>query len=130
MSDKLTQEDVTIVSPELIEQFNALSDEEKAIINCENVKYKVIKPFYEQQKEAIQALIDKFGDDHHFQDPISGVVYRVSHPEGKYVYFNKNDIERTRFSEEKQGGLGLEEARRLGYIVEGKAAKPEKEKKE
>jgi len=74
------------------------------------------KKFLEELKEATQAVVNEVGVGGHFQDA-DGTVYQVEESDGKFVYFDRFEIKRTRRSGEKSGTLSLTKAKELGYEV-------------
>jgi hypothetical protein len=80
-----------------------------------------IKQYFNELKEATEALSKEIGIGGHFQDN-DGVVYQVVVPVGRFVPFDQIGYVRTRrlSAEEKKGDLSLTAARELGYEVEGK----------
>jgi len=90
---------------ELQKQFVAL-DKKKA-------EYKEFMKLYNQ---VVNLIKDEIGLGGHFQDP-EGVVYQLEECEGKFVYFDKYEVKRTRRGEERAGSLSLKKAGELGYNV-------------
>jgi hypothetical protein len=74
------------------------------------------RKFLEELKEATQAVVNEVGVGGHFQDA-DGTVYQIEESEGKFVYFDRFEIKRTRRSGEKSGTLSLTKAKELGYEV-------------
>jgi len=74
------------------------------------------RKFLEELKEATQAVVNEVGIGGHFQDA-DGTVYQVEESEGKFVYFDRFEIKRTRRNGEKAGSLSLTKAKELGYAV-------------
>lgn len=74
------------------------------------------KKFLEEYKEYVNEVADILGIDGHFQDD-DGTVYQVSEMTGKFVYFDRIDIKRTRREGERSGSLSLKKAEELGYTV-------------
>ena len=99
---------------------SGLSATERAYIALDRRKAEV-KKFFDDLNAATEALIAAHGVGHFFQDA-DGVVYKTAVPEGKFVYFEKYTVNRTRrLSEgEKSGSLSITEARAAGYEVEGR----------
>ena len=75
------------------------------------------KKFLEELKETTELLANEIGVGGHFQDT-EGTVYQVDEINGKFVYFDKLDVKRTRRNGEKAGSLSLIKAKELGYTVE------------
>lgn len=74
------------------------------------------KDFLEQYKTAVNELVEEIGLGGHFQDA-EGVVYQAAECDGKFVYFDKFEIKRTRRADERAGSLSLKKAQELGYGV-------------
>lgn len=75
------------------------------------------KKFIEELKETTELLAKEIGVGGHFQD-LEGTVYQVEEVTGKFVYFDKLEVKRTRRNGEKAGSLSLVKAKELGYTVE------------
>ena len=75
------------------------------------------KEFIEQYNQTIAALVEEMGVNGHFQDA-EGTVYQVADCDGKFVYFDKFEVKRTRREGERAGSLSLKKAKELGYGVE------------
>lgn len=75
------------------------------------------KQFMEEYTDAVQQLKDEMGLTGHFQD-YEGTVYQVEECPGKFVYFDKYEVKRTRRDGERAGSLSLKKAQELGYEVE------------
>ena len=71
----------------------------------------------EELKQVTEQLTKEVGLGGHFQDA-EGTVYQVEETQGKFVYFDRFEIKRTRRSGEKSGSLSLTKAKELGYVVE------------
>lgn len=79
-----------------------------------------VKKFFEELKEATEAVAKEVGVGGHFQDS-EGVVYQIVIPDGRFVAFDHIGYKRTRrlSHDEKRGDLSLKQAREFGYEVEG-----------
>lgn len=75
------------------------------------------KLFLEELKQVTEQLAKEVGIGGHFQDA-EGTVYQVEETQGKFVYFDRFEIKRTRRIGEKSGSLSLTKAKELGYAVE------------
>ena len=75
------------------------------------------KLFLEELRETTEKLVTELGIGGHFQDA-EGTVYQVEETQGKFVYFDRFEIKRTRRVGEKAGSLSLTKAKELGYAVE------------
>lgn len=94
-----------------------MTELQKKFIELDRKKDEV-KRFFEEYNEVVSALAQEQGVGSFFQDD-KGVVYQVSIPDGKFVYFEKFAVDRTRREGEKAGSLSLKKAREAGFIVEG-----------
>lgn len=95
-----------------------LSEAKRRFIELDKKKAEY-KQFIEDYKAATEVLTAEIGINSYFQDD-EGVVYKTTIPGGKFVYFDKYEVCRTRRGEESKGSLSLTEARAAGFIVEGK----------
>lgn len=75
------------------------------------------KKFLEDYQQTVQDLVKEIGVGAHFQDD-QGTVYQTAVAEGRYVHFDKFEVQRTRRAGEKSGSLALKTAKELGYSVE------------
>lgn len=74
------------------------------------------KEFLEEYKTTVSELVEELGVGGHFQDA-EGTVYQAATCDGKFVYFDKFEIKRTRREGERAGSLSLKKAQELGYGV-------------
>lgn len=93
-----------------------LTDAQKRFVELDKKKAEY-KEFMEQYKMAVNDLVLEMGLETHFQDA-EGTVYQTGECEGKYMYFDKYEVKRTRREGERAGALSLKKARELGYEVE------------
>jgi hypothetical protein len=75
------------------------------------------KKFIEEYNQAVKDLVTEVGVGAHFQDS-EGTVYQTAICEGKYISFDRFEVQRTRRAGEKAGSLALKTAKELGYTVE------------
>lgn len=75
------------------------------------------KKFMEEYQQITQDLVKEIGIGGHFQDS-EGTVYQVAQCDGKWVHFDKYEVNRTRRVGEKAGSLSLTNAKSLGYKVD------------
>jgi hypothetical protein len=71
----------------------------------------------EELRQVTEQLQKEIGVGGHFQDA-EGTVYQVEETDGKFVYFDRFEIKRTRRIGEKSGSLSLTKAKELGYAIE------------
>lgn len=115
-SSKTARLSYKIMTPEEIEKF--LHPFQLAVIETDKKKAEA-KKILEDCKAANDALFALTGEGYLFQDA-DGTVYKTNEPEGKFVYFEKVEILRTRREGETKGSLSMKEARDAGFVVEGK----------
>lgn len=96
-----------------------IADAEQTLAELEKFKSEVVKPFYENYQIALDELLKLKGIDHYWQDD-TGIVYKLAECEGKFVRFDRIQLQRTRYPDEKKGSLSMTEAREQGFKVEGK----------
>lgn len=91
-----------------------LTDQQKKFIEVT----KQLEAIKEQRKEIgsqLEELANQIGVGSSFQDPEDKTVFEIVVPEGKYMYFDKIDYNRTRREGERSGSLSLKRAKELGY---------------
>lgn len=93
-----------------------MTEAQKRFIELDKKKAEY-KEFMEQYAEAVNDLVSEMGIGGHFQDG-EGTVYQTAECDGKFVYFDKFEIKRTRREGERAGTLSLKKAKDLGYAVE------------
>lgn len=115
--DYLTESlNYTEASPEEIEAY--LLPYKQAVIEADKKKVEA-KKILEDCKTANEALATVAGLGYFFQDN-EGTVYKTNVPEGRFVYYERVEIQRTRRDGETKGSLSMKEAREAGFVVEGK----------
>lgn len=72
---------------------------------------------FEDLTKATEAVIAENGIGSMFQDPLTGCVFKMVAPDGRWVKFEKHGHVRTRRNGEKQGTLSLTEAKAAGFEV-------------
>jgi hypothetical protein len=95
-----------------------MTEAQKKFVQLEKQK-EAVKLYFDQLKQATQAVAAEIGVNGMFQDE-EGTVYKVVIPEGRYVEFDKIGYERTRRTGETKGSLSMTAARDAGFVVEGK----------
>lgn len=93
-----------------------LTDVQKRFVELDKKKAEY-KEFMEQYNVAVSDLIHEIGINGHFQDN-DGIVYQTASCEGKFIYFDKFEVKRTRRPGERAGSISLKAAKELGYKVE------------
>jgi hypothetical protein len=76
------------------------------------------KQFLEDLKAATEAVVAEIGVGGFFQDE-EGIVYQTAEPDGRFVYYERVIINRTRREGEAKGSLSMKTAREAGFAVEG-----------
>lgn len=80
-------------------------DLEKEIVELEQFKKEVLKPYYDKREALLQRYVEEYGDGHYFQDEETGVVYTVGECKGQYVFNKPLEIQRTRTADETKGTI-------------------------
>ena len=93
-----------------------LTPTQKKFIELDKEKSK-FKEILEDYKTTVEKLVDEMDISGHFQDE-DGTVYQVDACDGKFVYFDRFEVKRTRRTDETRGSLSLKKARELGYEIE------------
>jgi len=93
-----------------------LTDLQKKFVELDKKKVE-FKELLEQYSSVVNDLVKENGLNSHFQDS-EGTVYQVTECDGRFVYFDKFEVKRTRRIGERAGSLSLKSARDLGYRVE------------
>ncbi len=99
----------------VVEIGDGLCPQELAAIELERVKKEIVKPYYERREKVINDLLIMFGGTHNFQDPISGVVFRIDKLEYRSVSLFPYEIQRTRLADENKGSVSQKDAELMGY---------------
>ena len=92
-----------------------LSEKQAKYVQLEK-KRDEYKVFLEELQQATKELVAEAGIGGHFQDG-EGTVYQVHESEGKFVYFDKFEVKRTKRPNERAGSLSVVKAKELGYDV-------------
>ena len=93
-----------------------LTDRQRRFVELDKKKAE-LKEFAEQYSTAVSELVTEMGLNSTFQDS-EGTVYQTAECDGKFVYFDKFEIKRTRRVGERAGSLSLKAAKELGFKVE------------
>jgi hypothetical protein len=93
-----------------------LTDAQRRFIELDKKKAEY-KKFIEDYNQSVQDLIKEVGVGAHWQDQ-EGTVYQTSQCDGRWVHFDRFEVNRTRRAGEKSGSLALKAAKDLGYNVE------------
>lgn len=109
------------------------------VMRLDGFKCDVIKPFYDREKEVLEALYFQSGmcpgfewegdtpiDEDagiHWQDE-RGIVWATERRTGTFIEYKLFGVTRTRdLDRNETKGLSMTKARKLGYVVEGKGEK-------
>ena len=92
-----------------------LTDRQRKFVELDKKKAE-LKEFAEQYSAAVSELVAEMGLNGAFQDG-EGTVYQTAECDGKFVYFDKFEIKRTRREGERAGSLSLKAARELGFNI-------------
>ena len=92
-----------------------MTNAQKRFINLDKQKV-AYKEFMEEYALAVNALKEEMGIGGHFQDA-EGIVYQVDECLGKYQYFDKYEVKRTKRNGERAGSLSIKKAGEVGYNV-------------
>jgi hypothetical protein len=76
-----------------------------------------MKKYWEELDAATQAVAAEIGLNSYFQDPVSGSVYKIVKPEGRFVDYKDIGYVRTKRGDEKRGDLSVKEAEEAGFKV-------------
>jgi hypothetical protein len=94
----------------------SLSQKHLRLIELDRKKAEV-KKFFDEYKEAVEALVQEHGVGHHFMDD-QNIVYQLAELDGKWVTFDRYGVERTKRHGEERGTLSVKKAKELGYDVD------------
>lgn len=90
-----------------------MTEAQKIFVELDKKKVEY-KQFMELYSEAVEAVVEEIGLGGHFIDA-DGTVYQAADCDGKFVYFDKHEIKRTRREGERAGSLSMKKAEELGY---------------
>lgn len=68
-------------------------------------------------RELLEEEMRNLNFGYMFQDPTSGVVYKIISPGGKYVHYADMDYVRTALEGERSGTLSKKEATEAGFVL-------------
>ena len=92
-----------------------MTDTQNKFVELEKKKEEV-KKFFDDLREATQAVADEIGVGNYFQDE-EGTVYKVVVPPGKWIVFDTISYSRTKREGEERGSLSVKEAKEHGFEV-------------
>lgn len=78
-------------------------------------KYELLKDEMKLVKEQLDKTMADMGVNTYLQDPITGLVYKIYKPEGRFVYYSELDYVRTAKPDEARGSLSKKEAEMVGF---------------
>lgn len=117
-NERVAHSDDHLQPPDDGDTGDGMTEAERRFVELDRRKDEV-KKFFDEYAAATEALVEAHGVGHFFQDD-EGVVYETAVPAGRFVYYEKFVVNRTRRGDEKQGSLSLKAAREAGFEVEGK----------
>lgn len=94
-----------------------LSEAERRLVALDRLA-PAIKAYYEARREALENVVAERGVGHYFQDA-DGIVYKTAEAEGRFVYFDRYEVKRTRREGERAGTLSMSEATTAGFRPNG-----------
>jgi hypothetical protein len=97
------------------QEVGTLTEAQKRFIELDRRKAEY-KQFLEDYKAAAEAVVAESGIGAFFQDD-EGIVYQTAVPDGRFVYYERFCINRTRREGEKAGSLSQKAAREAGFSV-------------
>jgi len=92
-----------------------MTSTQKKFVELEKKKEEV-KKFFDDLREATQAVADEIGIGNYFQDE-EKTVYRIMVPQGKWIVFDTVSYSRTKRKGEERGSLSVKEAKEHGFEV-------------
>ncbi len=98
-----------------VEIGDEMTPEEMELVGLEKTKFEIVKPYYERREALITRLLIMFGIGHHFQDPVTGIVFRLSTVDGKWMPFTPFEIQRSRLKSEPKGSISVKDVAAMGY---------------
>jgi len=78
-------------------------------------EFETIKKRIKEIKPELDQALTQIGIGSYFQNPEDNTVYKVTAPEGRFVYFDKISYDRTKKEDEKRGSLSKKEAQEQGF---------------
>lgn len=93
-----------------------ITDEQKKFIEISK-QYEALKEQMKEIKPQLDELLTKIGIGTFFQDPETKLVYRVSVPNGRFVYFDTIGYDRTKKETETKGSLSKKDAEGAGFEI-------------
>jgi len=96
-----------------------LSEAERRIVALDRLAPS-IKQYYEARREALDAIIAERGIGHYFQDG-DGIVYKTAEAEGRFVYYDRYEVRRTKRAGERAGTLSAKDATEAGFDLNRKS---------
>lgn len=69
--------------------------------------------------EELEVVMKNLGMESFHQDPQTGIVYQITKPLGRFVYYKEIDYIRTKKEGERSGSLSMKKAEEAGFTVLG-----------
>lgn len=80
-------------------------------------RIEVLKEEMKALSPTLEQLMLEIGEGKMFQDPETGLVYKIEVPTGTYIEFKKINYVRTKKAGETKGSLAKSEAEAAGFII-------------
>ncbi len=80
-------------------------------------RYEVLKEEMKALKPTLQDLMTEIGVGEMFQDPSTGLVYKIEVPTGTYISFDPINYVRTKKAGETKGSLSKSDAEAAGFTL-------------
>ena len=80
-------------------------------------KKEEIKRYFEELQEALTEASKEIGVEGFFQDPISGTVFQIVKPDGRFVHYEPLNYLRTKKEGEVRGSLSVKKAEEAGFSI-------------
>ena len=83
----------------------------------ESTKLEEMKEAMKYQGAVVDDLMSKLPADELFQDPNTGLVYKIQKPTGTFISFKEREYVRTKKATETKGSLSKKEVEDAGFKV-------------
>jgi hypothetical protein len=80
-------------------------------------RFEELKEELKKISPKLNEIMEELGIDEAFQDPETGVVYKIERPKGTFVEYKQIGYVRTKKDSEKRGTLSKKEAEGMGFRV-------------
>lgn len=96
---------------------NQLNSDQAQLVTV-SFEYERAKATLEEAKVKLEEALSKLPVNSYFQEPFTGIVYKIVVPKGRFIYFDKLSYERTKLVGETKGSLSIKEAQEQGFYFE------------